>query len=219
METITEENYLKELFLLANAKGEVNSNELSKFLGIKMPTVNSMMKKFAKKKLVHYQSYKPIRLTTKGKKLAGLIIRKHRLTEMYLFKKMGFGWEEVHSIAEQIEHIRSTEFFDKIDELLDYPKFDPHGEPIPDKNGNIKEIYHLNLSECKKGDLIQIVSINDSTEDFLKFLNRKKISIGDKFEIKNIELYDNSFEIISENNNKITLSNSVCNKIFVEKVR
>ena len=115
MISLTEENYLKALFNLANDSGEVNVNELSKQLDIKMPTVTSMMKKLAEKKLVHYESYKPLRLTEKGKKEAALVVRKHRLTEMYLVDKMGFGWEEVHDIAEQVEHVRSAAFFDKID--------------------------------------------------------------------------------------------------------
>src|ERR1035438_9045485 len=118
MISLTEENYLKSLFNLANNAGEVNVNELSKQLGIKMPTVTSMMKKLAEKKLVLYESYKPVKLTDKGKKEAGLIIRKHRLTEMFLVEKMGIGWEDVHEIAEQVEHIQSPEFFRKMDELL-----------------------------------------------------------------------------------------------------
>src|SRR5580692_10059269 len=117
MISLTEENYLKALFNLAKNAGEVNVNELSKQLDIKMPTVTSMMKKLAEKKLVHYESYKPLRLSDKGKKEAGIIIRKHRLIEMFLVKVMGFGWEQVHDIAEQVEHLQSAEFFEKIDEM------------------------------------------------------------------------------------------------------
>src|SRR3954453_11986461 len=123
MNSLTEENYLKALFNIANESGEanVNVNELSRALGIKMPTGTSMMKKLADKKLVHYESYKPLRLTEKGKKEAALIIRKHRLTEMFLVHRMNFGWEEVHDIAEQVEHIQSSLFFEKMDQLLGYP--------------------------------------------------------------------------------------------------
>jgi DtxR family Mn-dependent transcriptional regulator len=108
----TEENYLKALFELANENGEVSVNDLGKRLDLKMPTVNSMMKKLGNKQLVHYQSYKPVRLTEKGKKEAAFVIRKHRLTEMFLLEKMGFGWEDVHEIAEQVEHIQSPVFFE-----------------------------------------------------------------------------------------------------------
>ena len=137
MYSLTEENYLKALFNIANETGEVNVAVLSKRLDIKMPTVTSMMKKLSEKKLVHYESYKPLHLTEKGKKEAGLIIRKHRLIEMFLVDKMKLGWEDVHDIAEQIEHIQSSVFFEKMDELLGYPKVDPHGSPIPDKNGKV----------------------------------------------------------------------------------
>ena len=136
MNSLAEENYLKALFNLSNGTGVVNVNELSKHLNIKMPTVTSMMKKLAAKNLVHYESYKPLKLTDLGKKEAAAIIRKHRLMEMFLVEKMGFGWEQVHDIAEQIEHIQSPLFFEKMDELLGYPKVDPHGSPIPDKEGN-----------------------------------------------------------------------------------
>jgi DtxR family Mn-dependent transcriptional regulator len=117
------ESYLKALFNMSKNAGEVNVNELSKQLDIKMPTVTSMMKKLAEKQLVHCESYKPLRLTEKGKKEAALVVRKHRLPEMYLVDKMGFGWEEVHDIAEQVEHVRSAVFFDKIDELLVFPSW------------------------------------------------------------------------------------------------
>ncbi|MCG9880371.1 MAG: metal-dependent transcriptional regulator, partial [Bacteroidia bacterium] len=154
MNSLVEENYLKALLALSNLNGEVNVNELSKKLDIKMPTVTSMMKKLAAKKLVHYESYKPLKLTEKGKKEAALIIRKHRLTEMYLVEKMGFGWDEVHQIAEQIEHIQSPEFFAKMDELLNYPKLDPHGSPIPDKNGKMDWKEYAKLSDCLEGESV-----------------------------------------------------------------
>ena len=137
MITLSEENYLKAIFYLANEKRQININEISKFLNIKMPSVNSMMKKFAERGWVIYKSYKPLQITDAGIREAAQIVRKHRLTEMFLTEKMGFGWEQVHDIAEQIEHIKSDLFFDRIDKLLNFPKVDPHGSPIPDKNGNI----------------------------------------------------------------------------------
>ncbi len=133
MNSLTEENYLKAIFHLISPQNTVTVNELSKLLKIKMPSVNSMMKKFADKNWVKYEPYQPICITDLGKKEAALVVRKHRLTEMFLVEKMGFGWEIVHEIAEQVEHIHSDLFFEKMDELLNYPKADPHGEPIPDK--------------------------------------------------------------------------------------
>jgi DtxR family transcriptional regulator, Mn-dependent transcriptional regulator len=217
MVSLTEENYLKALLNLAKEKGEVNVNELSKHLGIKMPTANSMMKKLAEKKLVIYESYKPLRLTEKGKKTAALIIRKHRLTEMFLVDKMGFGWEQVHTIAEQIEHIHSQEFFEKMDELLGYPKFDPHGSPIPDKNGKMEWISYEALSKCKAGETVKLSGVLDSSDSFLTFLNSKNLKLGIKLSIQSIETYDGSMTLSYSNKSNEVLSALVCEKLLVSK--
>ena len=213
----TEENYLKALYNLSNEKGEVNVIEISKGLKIKMPTVTSMMKKLAEKKLVHYESYKPLRLTEKGKKEAGLIIRKHRLTEMFLVEKMGFGWEGVHDIAEQIEHIQSPEFFEKMDELLSFPKIDPHGEPIPDKNGRMVLKPYNKLSECKAGDTIKLCAVINTSVEFLRFLNSREIYLGLKVKIISIEPFDRTMIVSYGKRNSETLSHTICERLLVEK--
>lgn len=218
MFTPIEENYLKALYSLANSNGEVNVNELSKHLNIKMPTVNSMIKKFAEKELVIYESYKPVQLSPKGKKEAAKIIRKHRLTEMFLVQVMGFGWEEVHEIAEQIEHIKSNNFFDKMDELLDYPQFDPHGSPIPDKNGKVINPHFIKLSDCKLNDNVIIKAISDSSNEFLLFLNSKEIHLGNKAEITGIETYDKTFTLKFSRNKTEVFSKLVCDKLLVQKI-
>ena len=156
MTSQTEENYLKSLFTLSDKKGEVSISELSSLLSVSLPTVNSMVKNLKKQGLVNYEKYKPISLTEKGLNEAAFVIRKHRLTEMYLVNKMGFGWEEVHEIAEQLEHIHSIIFFNRMDELLGYPKFDPHGSPIPDKNGKFSYKKFIKLSDCKEGETIRL---------------------------------------------------------------
>lgn len=217
MNSLTEENYLKALFNLANNSGEVNVNELSKSLAIKMPTVTSMMKKLAEKKLVHYESYKPLRLTEKGKKEAGLIIRKHRLTEMFLTDKMGFGWEEVHDIAEQVEHIQSPAFFEKMDELLGYPKVDPHGSTIPDKNGNLVWKEYNKLSDCKAGETIKVAAVINTSSDFLKYLNSREMRLGSKMKIKSVEQFDKSMVVSYGKHESETLSYMVCERLLVEK--
>jgi DtxR family transcriptional regulator, Mn-dependent transcriptional regulator len=218
MHTPIEENYLKALFNLADEKGEVSVNELSKQLGIKMPTVNSMMKKMADKKLVHYESYKPLRLTEKGKKEAGLIIRKHRLTEMFLVQKMGFGWEEVHAIAEQLEHIQSPAFFDKIDAQLGFPKIDPHGSPIPDRYGKIEWAKYEKLCDCKVGDIVKLAAVTHSADDFLKFLNSRGLHLGMKLKIKSIEPFDGSMVINIAKKPSQTLSHTVTERLLVERL-
>jgi DtxR family Mn-dependent transcriptional regulator len=217
MNSLTEENYLKALFNIANENGEVNVTELSKRLSIKMPTVTSMMKKLAEKKLVHYKSYKPLRLTDKGKKEAGLIIRKHRLTEMFLVDKMKFGWEDVHDIAEQIEHIQSAVFFDKMDELLGYPKVDPHGSPIPDRNGKVVWKEYSKLNDCKVGETVNLAAVINTSSEFLKFLNSREMRLGLKIKIKSIEPFDKSMVVSYGKRQAEVFSNIVCERLFVEK--
>lgn len=218
MNSPIEENYLKALFNLSNEKGEVNVNELSKRLGIKMPTVTSMMKKLSEKHLVHYESYKPLRLTEKGKKAAAVIIRKHRLTEMFLVQNMGFGWEDVHPIAEQVEHIQSPLFFEKMDELLGYPKLDPHGSPIPDKNGKLVWKQYSKMSECTAGDMIRLAAVINTSEEFLKFLNSRELRLGMKVKIKAVEPFDKTMIVSYGKRQSETLSHTVCERLLYEKI-
>lgn len=203
---------------MADDKGEVSVNDLSKTLGIKMPTVNSMMKKLAEKKLVHYESYKPLRLTDRGKKEAGMVIRKHRLTEMFLVNKMNFGWEDVHDIAEQMEHIKSQFFFEKMDELLGYPKVDPHGSPIPDKNGKLVWKEYNKLSECQVGETVKLAAVIHTSSEFLKFLSTRDMHLGIKIRIKSIESFDKSITITYGKARTEILSNVVCERLLVERL-
>jgi DtxR family Mn-dependent transcriptional regulator len=218
MNTYAEENYLKALFNLSNDKGEVTVQELSKELQIKMPSVNSMIKKLAEKKMVYYESYKPLRLTDKGKKEAGLIIRKHRLTEMYLVEKMGFGWEQVHQIAEQVEHLQSPMFFDKVDELLGFPNVDPHGSPIPDKHGKIQWVQYKKLSDHKVGDCIKLAAVTNSSEDFLKFLNSRGLHLGLVVKVIAQEDFDGSMIISYGKKENEMLSKIVTEKLLTENI-
>ena len=216
MISLTEENYLKAIFHLMNTENTVTINELSKFLNVKMPSVNNMMKKFAEKGWVIYESYKPLKITDSGKKQAALVVRKHRLTEIFLVEKMNFGWETVHEIAEQLEHIHSETFFDKMDELLNYPKYDPHGEPIPDKEGNIIAQDLKKLSSCEIGEQAIFTAVTITDDDFLSFLNEKKLVLGKKIKVLNIEKFDKSM-LIKVQEEEIILSKMVCDKILVKQ--
>ena len=216
MISLSEENYLKAIFHLMNTDNTVTINELSKVLSVKMPSVNNMMKKFAEKGWVIYESYKPLKITVAGKKQAALVVRKHRLTEMFLVEKMNFGWENVHEIAEQLEHIHSETFFDKMDELLNYPKYDPHGEPIPDKEGNIIAQDLKKLSSCEIGEQAIFTAVTITDDDFLSFLNEKKLVLGKKIKVLNIEKFDKSM-LIKVQEEEIILSKMVCDKILVKQ--
>jgi len=218
MNSLVAENYLKALFHLSkNGISGVNVKDLSKHLDIKMPTVNSMMKKLAEKEMVYYETYKPLRLTDKGILKAALIVRKHRLTEMFLVDKMGFGWEEVHEIAEQIEHIQSPKFFDKMDEMLNHPTVDPHGSPIPDKQGHINAVNYRKLSEITIGETVEISAVTYSTDEFLKYLTSKNIKLTDRITIIEIEEFDGTMKVMFEKNNStIIFSQLVTSKLLVK---
>lgn len=215
MNSLTEENYLKAIYNLVNENDEVSVNELSRQLNIKMPSVNSMIKKFADKKWVKYESYKPIKLTESGKKEASLIVRKHRLTEMFLVEKMGFGWENVHEIAEQLEHIHSEVFFDKMDEILNYPKVDPHGEPIPDKDGNVIQPDLKKLSKCQENEIVELASVTTSSEEFLSFLNKRNLSLGTEIKVLQREDFDQSMKVFY-NDQEENFSKTVCDRLLVK---
>ena len=218
MTSATTENYLKALFALANEIGEINLSDLSVHLGVSKAAVNSMVKTMNQEGLVKYKKYKPLKMTKKGRIAAASVIRKHRLTEMFLAKKMDFGWEEVHEIAEQIEHIKSSKFFDRMDKLLDFPKVDPHGSPIPDKYGNIINGNYKRLSECEVGDNLRLVALDNSSREFLEFLDSRDICLNLSIEIKSIEQFDSSMLISYSHHPSETLSHKVSEKLLVEKV-
>lgn len=217
MASPTEENYLKALFALADDDGEIAISDLSNMLQVSTPSANSMVKNLYEKGLVKYEKYKPLSLSDKGRKEAGLVIRKHRLTEMYLVEKMGFGWEMVHEIAEQVEHIKSPAFFDRMDELLGHPTVDPHGSPIPDKNGKISPKPSQSLSDCKPGDSVKLTALTNSSEEFLKYLNSKKLSLGLTLKVESVESFDGSMKIRYHRSQSEILSAMVCEKLLVEK--
>ena len=217
MGSLTEENYIKSIYSLSQATGEVFVSELAKKLDVKQPSVNSMMKKLALKKVVAYAPYKGIRLTEKGKKEALSIIRRHRLAELFLVKVMELGWEEVHDIAEQLEHVDSKRFYDRIDEMLHYPKVDPHGEPIPDANGKILNDKRLPLSQVKEGSSVKIVAVTDDKKSFLDHLNMKGLQIGEKVIIKRREAYDGSIVVMNKSKTEQMISHQVAERILIEE--
>ena len=215
MATITIENYLKALYNLNQESSAISLTDLSKEMNVSAPTVNNMIKKLQDKGWVAYQKYKPIKLTKEGAIQAAAIIRKHRLTEMFLVKIMGFGWEEVHDIAEQIEHIKSDDFFDRMDELLGFPKTDPHGSPIPDKNGEIIEQHYKTLAQMEPNVKVTIVALKNSSFELLDYLNNKKIKLGDTIQIISIEPFDKSCSILLEETVRMTMTQQVCSCLLV----
>ncbi|MBD3631343.1 metal-dependent transcriptional regulator [Cyclobacterium sp.] len=208
------ENYLKVIFNQAISTDEVNTTGIAQALEVSLPSVNSMVKKLAGMGLLEYQKYKPLKITDKGRKMAARIIRKHRLTEMYLVEKMGFGWEEVHDIAEQLEHIQSPVFFDRMDELLGYPQRDPHGSPIPNKNGQIAVLEYRPLADCQPGEQVELKALGHTSDEFLKYLNSKELALGVKVEVLEVEAFDRNMKVEYSGHQEV-LSALVCSKLLV----
>lgn len=215
MRTLAEENYLKAIYNLSQHENGATASKLSEKLKLKLPTINSMVNKLAEKELVEYRKYKGFVLTEKGQKYALDVIRKHRLTELFLVKVMGFGWEEVHDIAEEIEHIQIPAFFDKMDLILSNPKFDPHGTPIPDKNGKIPKSTLKQLSNIEIGKKIKFIAVSDSSTDFLSYLSRIGLKLYENIEVLDREVFDGLLKI-KTGKQTISLSGQAAERILVE---
>lgn len=218
MPSVIKENYLKALHYINQNYKEVSLTELGKAMDVSKPTVNDMVKKLKANGWVEYEKYKPLKLTDAGKKAAALVIRKHRLSEVFLHNIMGFGWEEVHEIAEELEHIKSEQFFDRMDELLGFPKFDPHGSPIPDKEGNFNNPEYILLAQCEVDSKVQLKGLRDSSSEFLNFLNNKNLKLGAEITIHQIEPFDKSMTVSFGKHKNMVLSHSVSSRLLVEVV-
>ncbi len=212
------ENYIKALFYLHQKSEDISLSELGEELNVSKPTANEMIKKLQQEGIVISKKYKPIKITEKGKRSAAEIIRKHRLSEMFLLQVMKFGWEEVHEIAEDLEHIKTDKFFDRMDELMGFPKTDPHGSPIPDKNGNFNKPNYKRLSQIPVNTSVVVKALRDSSTDFLLFLNNKSIKLGTTITINEIESFDGSLTVSYLEHSKIVLSTSICDRILVAQV-
>ncbi|MCM0041308.1 MAG: metal-dependent transcriptional regulator [Algoriphagus sp.] len=216
MASLTEENYLKALFNLEIEKGKITLSDLANQLQVSLPTANSMVKSLKKQDWVHQEKYKPLALTLSGRDLAASIIRKHRLTEMFLVKMMNFGWEEVHEVAEQIEHVHSPKFFQRMDELLGHPTVDPHGSPIPDQNGKLEVAQYSPLTQTTPGQRVKLQGLANSSSEFLAYLNSKELFLGITVEVLSKELFDQSMVVCYPNHPKEVLSEKVAERLLVQ---
>ncbi len=214
--TQSEENYLKTIYHLTQiSSSEISTNAIAEKTQTKPSSVTDMLKKLAEKKLVNYVKYQGVSLTEKGKHAAKMIVRKHRLWEVFLVEKLEFSWDEVHEIAEQLEHIQSEKLINKLDKFLSFPTEDPHGDPIPNENGQIVATKKHLLSELKAGQTGICVGVKNTTSEFLKYLDNKKIAIGSKIEILDIEPFDASIKI-KINRQEYTISNKIGTNVFVK---
>ena len=218
MNSQTEENYLKAIFYLTyQVENWASTTALAERLKTKASSITDMVQKLAEKGFVDYKKYQGVRLTVNGKKIALGIIRKHRLWEVFLVDKLDFKWDEVHEIAEQLEHIQSKDLTDRLDAFLDFPKFDPHGDPIPDKDGNLVEhAQSISLDNLQKAERGIVVGVNDSNDHFLRFLDEHALVLGVKLTVLDIFPYDGSVRIKVGKEEK-SLSHKVAKNLFVQR--
>lgn len=212
----SEENYLKTIFHLERSLKEgVSTNAIAEQMQTKASSVTDMLKKLSEKQLVNYIKYQGVTLTDKGKKTAAAIIRKHRIWEVFLVEKLEFNWDEVHDVAEQLEHIASEKLIDQLDKLLNYPKFDPHGDPIPTKEGNFPLRDKELLSNLKVGDKGVCVGVKDTSSDFLKYLDKHDIALGKQIEILEKEDFDKS-QKIKINHQILHVSQKIASNLYLK---
>lgn len=216
MITLTEENYIKAIYHLGKyGANNVSTNAIAKEMETKASSVTDMVKKLSEKEYVDYKKYQGVTLTEAGKIIAIDIVRKHRLWEVFLVDKLNFSWDEVHEVAEQLEHIKSKKLISQLDVFLEFPTHDPHGDPIPDKSGKINKIDKILLSEVPLGSQCICVGVQDSSSDFLKYLDKNKIALGSELEVCHREPFDNSITIKIKNK-ALIISNLIANNLFVK---
>ena len=214
--TTSEENYLKVIYHLSNLSPKgVNTNAIATMLDTKASSVTDMLKKLSEKDWINYKKYQGVSLTDKGKFNAKVIVRKHRLWEVFLVEKLGFAWDEVHEVAEELEHIQSEKLINQLDQFLNFPSFDPHGDPIPNAKGEIIKIEKQLVSEIEIGKTITCVGVKDTSVDFLQYLNKQNISLGTKMKVLEKEPFDGTLKI-EINNIVLVISDKIANNLYVK---
>ncbi|MEM1321979.1 MAG: metal-dependent transcriptional regulator [Bacteroidota bacterium] len=218
MLSYTEENYLKSIYkILSFDHKTASTNAISKAIQTSAASVTDMLKRLAEKELIHYEKYKGVTLTVRGERIATSLIRKHRLWEVFLVDKLNFSWDEVHDIAEELEHIKSNELINRLDNYLGHPKFDPHGDPIPDENGHFTLRHQICLVEMDAGESGVIVGVLEHSTPFLQYLDRLKLKLGVNIKVIEKFEYDESIKIIIDDREEQILTQKVVQNLLVQK--
>ena len=212
----SEENYLKSIYQLELTYGNVSTNLLAEKLNARPASITDMMKKLSSKRLLHYKPYYGFHLTPEGRRIALGIIRRHRLWEFFLSEKLGFNWNEIHSLAEELEHVSSKKLIDKLDEYLGFPEQDPHGDPIPDSKGRMKHIEKIPLTDLPENKLAEICQVADQSEEMLDILRHKNIEIGTRVMVKKRFDFDGSIELKTKNFS-FSISQDLARSLYVKK--
>lgn len=214
----SEENYLKAIWKIHEAGDEnVSTNDIAAEVKTRAASVTDMLKKLADKKLIQYQKYQGVKLTAEGRRVALSIVRKHRLWEVFLVEKLSYGWDEVHEIAEQLEHIYSDNLTDKLDKFLGFPKFDPHGDPIPDRTGKLADASSLALSHFKVGQHGIMTGVSEHSSVFLRYLDEHQLGLGTSILVEHINEFDQSLRIKTDNKKSLTISQHAAKSILVKQ--
>lgn len=213
----SEEDHLKAVHALLGSGGSASTKDLAGKLAIKASSVTVMLKKLAAKGLLRHEPYYGVKLTAKGKAAALKLVRKHRLWETFLVDRLGFGWDEVHELAEQLEHVRSEKLTDRLAEYLGDPAFDPHGDPIPDRDGQVTTRDVRPLTSAVEGERVRIAAVKDGSDALLHLLDRKGVGIGLVFDVVAHQAFDASMELTDMNGRHLTLSGQVAGHLWVEK--
>jgi DtxR family Mn-dependent transcriptional regulator len=217
MYTLSEENYLKAIYRLSQEKGQkITPKSISDALGNNPASVVDMIRKLVEKELINYDKKKGVQLTAQGQKNAVLIVRRHRLWEVFLLEKLGYQWDEIHDIAEELEHIKDVTLADRLDKFLGFPEYDPHGDPIPKANGKIPKSYSLTLANVKEGALCRVAAVRDTSSAFLQYLLKLDIGIGTTVQLIEKIPFDGSLVISIGNNYKTTVSQKFGDSILVD---
>jgi DtxR family Mn-dependent transcriptional regulator len=216
MNSFTEENYLKSIYHLSlTEESSVSTNSIAAALNTKAASVTDMLKKLADKQLINYTKYQGVSLTEEGKSIAINIVRKHRLWEFFLVEKLKFKWDEVHELAEELEHIASVELVDRLDEFLDFPEYDPHGDPIPDNKGRIKSSELKPISALTVNSSGIIMGVREHAPAFLQYLDKLRLTIGIQIRVTDIIDYDQSVVLRLNDHSSVTISREVAKNILV----
>lgn len=220
--SLAEENYLKAIFKLAEKDGmdaRISTNAIAESMATSAASVTDMMRKLGDKGMLHYEKYKGVQLTDQGSKIATNLVRKHRLWEVFLMQKLGFPWDEVHAIAEDLEHISHPGLIDRLDAFLGNPRFDPHGDPIPDKDGSIHYHEDIVLNQLQAGEEGVVVAVVEDSAEFLRYLDKIGLSLYAKVKVIELEVFDSTCKVLLDGKNELTLTEKVSKNLVIRKER
>ena len=218
MPSHTEENYLKSIYKLAEAEPEtagVSTNRIAALLDTRAASVTDMLKRLAEKGLLAYEKYRGVQLTEEGERLALLTIRKHRLWEVFLVQELGFSWDEVHEVAEELEHVQSPLLMQRLDAFLNFPELDPHGDPIPGADGSIQRVPHRLLADLGVGECGVLAAVKNTSPPFLQYLDKVGIQLGARLDVLDKVAFDNSCELRINDEHTALISAEVSRNLFV----